>query len=191
MMVVAVVGLSGVGKSTLIRRVAADLAVQHFEASELIKAEQARRAEQVESSEALRLGPVLDNQALLIASFRRSVQPRPDLVLLDGHVLVDGSAGPVPIPADVFAALGCGAMIFVRDAPRGIVERRKADSDRIRPLRSVLELAEQQQMAWATADAICRNLGIPLHAIAQADSQTFGEVLAVHHGAQPVGLTDR
>ena len=178
MKLIAVVGLSGVGKSTLIRGVSAGRAVQHLQASALIQAEQARSALKVESPEALRLGPVLDNQALLVAAFHRLVQPKPDLVLLDGHVLIDGRDGLVAIPSDTFAAVGCEAMILLRDAPDRILARRRADTGRPRPYRSALELASQQQLASSIADGICRTLGIPLYVVTPDEPQLFLEARA-------------
>lgn len=93
MLVVALVGLSGVGKSTLLGEIARSVPFCHFQASNLIKAERARSTSRETSSEELRLGPVLDNQALLISSFTRATRDVVGLVVFDGHIIIDGLFG--------------------------------------------------------------------------------------------------
>jgi adenylate kinase len=111
MFVLAIVGLSGVGKSTLIGQFEKELPLRHFTASELIKSELALHEFQVATSEELRLGPVVDNQVLLGSAFARRTEGLEGLVVLDGHVVIDGASGLVDIPASVFAGLGVQHML--------------------------------------------------------------------------------
>ena len=67
--VIAVFGLSGVGKSWLISRFAEGHEVLHLQASQLLKDAKAAVSGIVTTSEELRTGPVIDNQALLISAF--------------------------------------------------------------------------------------------------------------------------
>lgn len=173
MKVVAVVGISGVGKSTCIRQWAERFPLMHLQASALIKAEQAARNQAVGSSEDLRLGPVLDNQSLLVSAFRRATEGHDGLVIFDGHTLIDGVDGPMPIPASVFRDLECQHIIFICDAGSAIVERRSADSQRIRPQLSAEELARHQDFALATAKAIADELGIELTTLPQTAAGSF------------------
>jgi hypothetical protein len=77
----------------------------HLQASALIKLEQEYRTGSVCTSEELRLGPVLDNQALMLAAFTRLTHGVRSLIVFDGHTIIDGAAGPISIPANVFKAL--------------------------------------------------------------------------------------
>jgi hypothetical protein len=67
--VVAVFGVSGVGKSWLISRFAAANVVAHAEASRLIREAKEAIDGNDTNSEELRKGPILDNQKLLIQAF--------------------------------------------------------------------------------------------------------------------------
>jgi adenylate kinase len=177
MKAVAVVGLSGVGKSSLIQRAAMDIDLLHLQASALIKQEQGYRAGSVCSSEELRLGPVLDNQALMIAAFSRLTHGVHSLVVFDGHTIIDGPAGPISIPADVFRALGCLSMIFLWEEPELIVQRRKADHRRDRPALTANLLRQHQELAEHVGREICGELDIPLKLIKVDDQNAFQECL--------------
>jgi adenylate kinase len=180
MKTVAVVGLSGVGKSTLIQRAAMDIELLHLQASALIKAEQEYRAGPVYSSEELRLGPVLDNQALMLAAFSRLTHGVHSLVVFDGHTIIDGTAGPIYIPADVFKALGCVSMAFIWDEPELIAQRRKADHRRDRPTLTPNLLRRHQELAELAGREICGTLDIPLKLIKGSDQNAFQELLVAN-----------
>lgn len=173
MKVIAVVGISGVGKSTRIRKWAENYPFVHLQASSLIKTEQAALKQTVASSEELRLGPVLDNQTLLVNAFKKAVDGYRGLVIFDGHTLIDGLNGPVPIPSNVFSELGCRHVIFVHDTSSAIVERRLADRTRDRPRLSADDLARHQDFALATARDIAAKLGIGLTVLSHAAIDGF------------------
>lgn len=177
MKTVAVVGLSGVGKTTLIRQAAKSVPLLHIQASTLIKLEQEFRAGQVGSSEQLRLGPVLDNQALMLAAYARLTQGVRSLIVFDGHTVIDGAKGPICIPADVFKALGCVSMVFLWEEPELIAQRRAADHLRDRPALGLDVLRSHQQLAEEVGRAICRELEIPLNLIEGSDQFAFNECL--------------
>ncbi|WBY16701.1 AAA family ATPase [Erythrobacteraceae bacterium WH01K] len=177
MKTVAVVGLSGVGKSTSIRRAAMDIDLLHLQASALIKLEQEHRAGSACSSEDLRLGPVLDNQALMLAAFSRMTHGVRSLVVFDGHTIIDGAAGPIFIPAEVFNALGCKSMAFLWDEPELIAQRRQADHRRDRPALTSHLLSRHQNLAERAAREICGELDIPLKLIKGSDQTAFQEFL--------------
>jgi adenylate kinase len=67
--IIAVLGISGVGKSTLVAKAAGQKGLLHLKASDLIKARLARP----QSSEQLRQGPVLNNQARMLAEFANRI----------------------------------------------------------------------------------------------------------------------
>lgn len=166
----ALLGLSGVGKSTLIGQVGRCVPLLHLQASGLIKAEQAQRLQTQDTSEALRTGPVLDNQALLIAGFRRLTERAALPVVFDGHSVIDGRDGLVEIPSAVFAALGLDAVCFLFADPATICERRSRDTGRNRPIRDTRTLGAHQTFAATVAERIARDIDRPFY-ILKADAR--------------------
>lgn len=166
MRVAAVLGISGVGKSSLIAAVAHHVNLLHLTASGLIKAQLA----QAQTSEQLRAGPVVNNQQLMLREFaRRAAAAEQPLIVFDGHNLIDTPTGFVDIPDTVFAALNLNALVFIEDAPETIAGRREADRSRPRPLRSTGELAGQQERAKHMAARVAGELGIPFLVVRSGD----------------------
>jgi adenylate kinase len=175
---IALRGLSGVGKSTLIARLKESMPVLHLQASALIKAEQARRAQQPTSSEALRTGPVLDNQALLIAAFRREAAAADIPIVFDGHSIVDGRDGLVEISSNVFAALELDAVCFLWADPKLIAQRRLADKERERPRRDAQTLTAHQSLARDAAERIATDIQRPFLIVEDSGLDLLVELLA-------------
>ncbi len=166
---VALLGLSGVGKSTLLRALAERVAFMHLQASDLIKAEQAYRHAQPQSSEALRTGAVLANQALLIAGFHRAAAGATAPVVFDGHSIIDGRDGVIEIPGEVFAALDLAAISFLQADPATIAARRSHDTVRQRPLHDEVTLAEHQERAIIVARRAADAIGCPFQILMSDD----------------------
>jgi len=156
---VAVLGLSGVGKSTLIKQVQSSTPVVHLQASALIKAEQEFRSQRSDDSEALRTGAVLDNQALLVAAFHRATKGVELPIIFDGHSIIDGRDGLIEVPSSVFREFGLNAIYFLGADPEAIAERRRGDFGRERPFRDVETLRNQQELAMAVAQRIATDIG--------------------------------
>ncbi|GBQ49194.1 ATP-binding protein [Komagataeibacter sucrofermentans] len=162
---IALLGLSGAGKSTLIESLKKITPLCHLQASNLIKAEQLLRVGQKASSEELRTGPIVDNQQLLIAAFKREAENSNIPIILDAHSVIDGKDGLVEIPSTVFGALGLDAICFLHVNPAIIVQRRQGDKQRERPLRDVESLTRQQRIAYNAAKRIAADIGCPLTTI--------------------------
>lgn len=158
---IAVLGVSGVGKSSLIKKVNEAIPVMHLQASELIKAEQAYRLLNPDSSETLRTGPVIDNQALMIAAFWRESATTNLPVIFDGHSIIDGPDGLIEIPSAVFSGLRLDAICFLAAEPLVIVERRQADVGRKRPYRDAAYLHNHQAVAEVAARRIAKDIERP------------------------------
>lgn len=158
---IAILGLSGVGKSTLIGRLREIVPLLHLQASDLIKAEQAYRSQTPDSSESLRKGAVIDNQTLMIAAFQREAAATDLPVIFDGHSVIDGRDGLIEIPSSVFGELGLDEIYFLAAEPSVIAERRRVDTDRTRPYRDVATLQQHQEIASEAARRIAREIGCP------------------------------
>ena len=175
--IIAVVGISGVGKSTLVRQAGGQRKILHLTASELIKSEQHRRQVQDQTSEELRAGPVLDNQSLLIAAFERATLDAGVPIVFDGHTTIDAPTGLVEIPTEVFRRIGVQHLVFVEDAPEEIARRRTADVSRSRPERSAAQLQRYQEVSKAAATRISTELSIPLTSIGPGELASLLSIL--------------
>lgn len=159
--IVAVVGISGAGKSTALARAQVSLKFTHLQASSLIKAEHELRQKEFINYDTLREGNIGDNQTLLIDGFHRAIPDR-GLVLLDGHTIIDTPAGPVEVEPRVFRLIGASRIIVLTEEPEKIWQRRQSDSQRRRPTRSIDELRLQQEHSLVAARRTALELRIPL-----------------------------
>lgn len=173
---VAFVGLSGVGKSTLIRSLAERIELQHLSAGKLIGEEKARIKEALNHDE-LRLADIAVNQQLLIDSFNRKKDISAGLVVLDGHTVIDTNLKLEAIPTSVFRAIGIELFIFLHVNPSEILKRRTLDSSRNRPLIGVTEIAEHQAFALEVTESCARELSIPCHVVDTDDINFIISVL--------------
>ena len=174
----ALVGLSGVGKSTVLRAVSEHIQFQHLQASTLIKASREALAAAPIATDDLRRANINDNQALLIEGFRIARSPDASSVILDGHTVVDTPSGLVKIAPEVFGALGISGFVFVAEDAEVIFQRRRADQTRNRPDRSPEELDEQQTQALLAAFQAARALRVPLHVLSTSHIAQIRHVIA-------------
>ncbi|MBS0234844.1 MAG: AAA family ATPase [Proteobacteria bacterium] len=161
--VIALVGISGVGKSTLLRSAAESVRFQHLQASALIKEAKELQSSSRVVTDDLRTADITDNQVLLVKGFGNARDPSQALLILDGHTIIDTPSGLITIEPSVFAAVGVTEFIFVADEPKTILSRRANDTSRNRPERSAIELAHHQEQAVLAAFTAALNLRVPLH----------------------------
>jgi adenylate kinase len=163
--VIALTGLAAVGKSSLIKALAASLPLEHLQASALIKKGRHASGDVDLTQDQLRLVNIDENQRFLVRGFKLTASACSGLVILDGHTVIERDDELVRIDARVFGAIGIDSMIFLADEPEAIVQRRRNDTTRNRPVRSIDELRLIQEEAQDHAAAICQSLGIPLHVL--------------------------
>jgi adenylate kinase len=177
--IVAVFGLSGVGKSWLIERYVAGMPLLHVQASQLLRDAKASLLGKSVTSEELRTGAVLDNQTLLIEAFARIRETARRPIVFDGHCVVDNGDELLEIPVEVVSLLAVSHIIFVEGPTRGIVERRAKDTTRVRPTRSEAELEHQQARAKSVCEAYSRRLGLSMSTVAAGDEERFARALDI------------
>lgn len=170
--VVALIGISGVGKSTLLRAVSSRVQFQHLQASALIKEAREALSTDPVAADDLRRADINDNQALLVQGFKNARSPDALLIVLDGHTVIDTPNGLVHIEPEVFMRLGVTQFIFLADDPQAINLRRHHDQGRNRPPRSPEELDKHQTHALLNAFTAARHLNVPLmvFTLPQADA---------------------
>lgn len=155
---IAVVGISGVGKTTFLRTLAREVEFQHLTAGSLISA--ARAAGNAERDR-LRLSDIDENQRLLIEGFSIARTPEPPLAILDGHVVIHAADGLHAIGSHVFSELGLRGMIHLVSDPARISANRTKDTGRDRPQVSIHELEQHQSASIAAAEHVSETLGVP------------------------------
>ena len=92
------------------------------------------------SIDSLREANINENQQFLTIGFLRAVDPEAQIVIIDGHSVIDTPSGLVPIEPAVFAKLRIQRVIFLVDDPSEIFRRRAGDRSRNRPARTVDDL---------------------------------------------------
>lgn len=157
--VVALVGISGVGKTTFLRELAQEVQFQHLTAGSLISA---AKASEGTDRDRLRLSNIDENQRLLVAGFHLARDLSAPLLIVDGHVVIHAADDLHTIGADVFAELGTMGMIHLTASPERIAANRANDTRRDRPRLSNDELERHQNASLANATALCETLGMPL-----------------------------
>lgn len=175
--VICLVGISGVGKSTLLAKAASRTSFLHLQASDLIKSEQASEKDRLQSSEELRTGAVLDNQELLISGYKRTVADHIGLVVLDGHCVVDAATHLVEVPPSVFRRLECSHVAVLRAPPEIIYRRRAGDLTRTRPALEIDKLRKYQDLSTNLAKQIARQLAVSFTQHESEEPESFFAVL--------------
>lgn len=160
--VVALLGISGVGKSTVLNKLAGTIAFQHVQASTIIKLARDAQVATPTGLDELRNTNIDDNQALLISGFAAARDPTAPVVVLDGHSVIDTPQGLICIPPIVFARLGVSLFVFLADDAAAIADRRRQDQTRRRPTRTNDELERHQTEALGNTFAAARLLNAPL-----------------------------
>ena len=158
--VIAVVGISGCGKSTLLRDINQRIDISTVSASKLIRDAAFRDEDSRSGSERARLSDTADMQHVLInamEAYRASVAGP---ILLDAHVLIDKDNRVDLIEPEVFAGLGVSGIVHLVVPPELLAERRRTDTKRDRPERSVAELETQQNTSRRHARRIAETIRV-------------------------------
>lgn len=171
----ALVGVSGVGKTTFLKQVAHKCTFQHLTAGSLIS--QARSIDPVDR-DILRLSDLGQNQRLLIRGFFDALDPAASIVVLDGHVVIHSAEGLLPIDSGVFASLEIEILVHLEADPGHIYSNRKSDLKRRRPSISIDEICKHQKRSLIEAERIASDLGIEMIRFTNDDVSKFQNLLS-------------
>ncbi|MCB0310232.1 MAG: AAA family ATPase [Bdellovibrionales bacterium] len=175
--IIMVAGISGVGKTTLIKSAQSSCKFQHISAGSIIQ-NQKLLAEGETKRDVLRLGDISDNQLLLVEGFWKAKDATQDIVVLDGHTVIDTPDGLVPISSSVFVALEVSLFVFVKGEPEQILAQREADLSRNRPQLDLEDIRRHQVEALKATLGLALKLSVPLEVICSGDTKTFTRLLA-------------
>jgi adenylate kinase len=171
--VIMFVGVSGVGKTTFLNNLRPLLSFQHLTAGTLIAA-----GTRASDRDRLRLSNIDNNQQRLIDGFSLQRDQSAEIVVLDGHAIIDTGSGLDEIRADVFAELKIKAMVHLTAAPERILHNRTIDLNRARPLLSMNELSQHQARSVAHSEAVARTLTIPFVEVAATEHEKMLSLVA-------------
>jgi len=181
--VLFVCGISGVGKTHLIRQVLPEL--QHavsWTAGEMIG--EARENADPEYLRTLPQNELIQSQELLVRSFRRRLdETTAALILLDAHCVLDTEEGFFEIDTGVIRRLDPMAFIHIEDHVERILERRTADTRKRRPARNAEQLHDYQERSRRVCEAFALALHRPMIQIYSDD--TVGFLAAIHEVTRP------
>ena len=165
MEIIAVFGVSGVGKSTLINSfIELNPSWAHLQAGDLIRTELKnvdRDKLRLKGNEA-----ILKNQYLMIDAFWKEVEAKNlSKIIFDGHSIIDTGDGVVEIPVEVIKAIKPTKILFIQVDGEIVLNRRSQDSSRDRPILSKEQIEVQQEYALKQADMYSKALSIPISII--------------------------
>lgn len=168
--IIALVGISGVGKTTFLKSLSAQLDFQHLTAGSLIA--RAREAPE-RSRDELRFADVNQNQRLLIEGFDLACERLASYVILDGHCIIHDGLDVQYIESQVFSELGIDIMVHLEAYPQQIQVNRNRDCTRDRPFLEIDELASHQLLSLSHAQTIAMELNIEFRQLTHDDSDVF------------------
>lgn len=180
--IVAFTGISGVGKTTFLRRLAEQLEFQHVTAGSLIAT--ARQVVQ-EARDSIRYADLNENQRLLIEGFLLTRDPNSNLVIMDGHVVIDDGEELSKISSEVFRKLGISFMVHLEADPARIASNRTEDTSRSRPVWQLDIIEKHQLISRIHAQSIAEILGIPFYIATQNDADGLFRLLLAERSMQP------
>lgn len=151
---IALMGISGAGKSSLLKSLPLRRSYHVVTASELIKRQITSRSSLSASPEQMRLSVTDDMQALLIEALKIERQTAKSPIILDCHAVIDKGDHLDPVPITVFEKVGVARVIHLVVSPSDIWSRRRGDNSRTRPEISIEQLADHQNRSVAHARAI-------------------------------------
>lgn len=174
--IIALVGISGVGKTTLLHKISRALPFQHLSAGTLI-AEQRSISNSVIDRDNLRSTHIVNNQELLISGFHRFKNKNSPLIILDGHTVIHTPSGLEPIRTKIFQELGIDQFIFLHADAALIHKYRTMDITRNRPQMTIEELSLHQKRALSITRMIASELCVPCHHVTARDEDRIKSLL--------------
>lgn len=164
--VIFVAGVHGVGKTTLCEKFSLEYGLLHRSASQLIR----EAKETAIGSHTKAVNDIVENQKLLVEAVQL-VRSSGKVLLLDGHfALLNAMQEVEAIPTKVFTDLSLDGIVVINDDPISIAARiAKRDLYGM----TIGKIDELQMVEVARAEAIAKELGIPISKIRSLDESGF------------------
>lgn len=170
MSVIFLAGVHGVGKGFLGTPVANALGISHFTASQLIREEKGQATWGMDK----KTSDLDGNQLALIRAVgqRRLTHPS---ILLDGHFVLRNAQGVLTLLATtVFKELHLTGVILLTEGENIIASRLAMRDKGTTNVQAISELAEAE---LTHAQAVCRELGVPLKILNKPTEKSVGDAI--------------
>lgn len=172
--ITVIAGLSGVGKTFIIEKLASEFdSYFHLSAGSLIK----KRLANLDRDQLRKLekNSILANQYLMTEQFKEELNTidRKFSIIFDAHMFIDNDHEFIEVPYEIFKQLSPTRIILISDEAEKIIERRKFDNSRKRPIRSMPEIIEQQNRSIMLSQDYSSKLSIPFIEIKSGDIQAL------------------
>lgn len=175
---VFVCGIAGVGKTYLINRVIVRFpTVVTHRASAIIQ--EARKVSDQDTLRCLPIDEIAASQELLVRGLGRlRDECAANLIVLDGHSVIDTNDGFFDITVETIKRLSVQSIVHLEDSVDRIKERRDKETARERPRRSADQLAEYQSRSLRMCGSYERDLSIPLTRLRANDEVGLANVIS-------------
>jgi len=84
----------------------------------------------------------------------------------------------VEIPVAIVKALSVSGLVFIRSEAEAIIEKRRKDKTRTRPIRSPEEIFAHQQRAISLCEEYATDLNLNLYTVEAGDEEGFATAIA-------------
>lgn len=165
--VIAILGLSGSGKSYLARSIAkARPQFLHLSAGDLLRNLLHTTGEKLRTADGAAIRGNQLQLAEALAKARDGQMERP--VLLEAHSFIDNDRELIDVPLEVMASLDLAGILLI-DVPAAEIAARRESDTRKRPRRSVSELNRQSVRSRKLAKGYATRLRIPMISVASGE----------------------
>lgn len=176
-----IVGIPGVGKTTLITR-AAEILNQKRKTTVVIFGtvmfEEAKKKMGLKNRDELRRMAVEDQRRLQDLAAQRITEMNDDIVIIDTHLFINTDEGYYPgLPMRLLSIMKPTNMVMVAADPSEIAERRKSDQTRQRDIASAENIQKELDISRVMVASCSILTGAPFAIIMNNDGQ-MGEAAA-------------
>ena len=170
---VVVLGIPGVGKSTVIQKVAAELRGSHVVNFGTLMLDEGLKRKWVKDRDQLRKLPVEKQRELQKLTAVTISKLKAPVVIVDTHLFIRTNEGFWPgLPAEVAKAMKPTHLVLVEASPAEIASRRATDKTRYRDAVTEASLMEELNLARGFLTVCSTLTGAPMMIVLNGDGQS-------------------
>ncbi|NWG09180.1 MAG: adenylate kinase [Nitrososphaerales archaeon] len=163
---IVVVGIPGVGKTTVIDKVVEKIKEHRFTVESVVFGtlmfEEAKKLGVNHRDEMRRLS-IEDQRKLQMKAAERIAKMKADFLLIDTHLMIFTKEGYWPgLPIEILKALSPSNLILIEALPKEIISRRRRDSGRYRDSVDEGEIIRETEIARGMLSATGVITGVPM-----------------------------
>lgn len=186
---VVVVGIPGVGKTTVVEGVVSGLAGAKLVTFGTVMFDAARALRWARNRDEMRKMPVARQKRLQMAAAAKIAKMRGKAVVVDTHLFIRTREGFWPgLPFDVVREMKPTHLVLVEASPEEIAKRRSSDGSRYRDVVTAEGLAEELQLARSFLAVSSTLAGAPMMIVKNAEgrqAEAAQTVIGMLEDAQP------